>query len=449
MAENEINNITPHIPPNDMDAEQALLGCMLFDSEGIIAATEILTEDDFYRPQNKLIFKAITELFSNGEPVDLVTLKNKLSTMGAFEQIGGMEALVELGGIVSTSANTRYYANIISEKSTLRRLIKASATINEMSYDSSKSLDSIIENAEKSLDEIIAKRVSDGFTPISNILTETIDRLEALSKNKSRITGIETGFADFDRKTAGLQPSDLILIAARPSMGKSALALNIAQYAALKKNAATAIFSLEMSKEQVVNRMLCSYACVDSQKLRTGDINQDDWDKLAEAIGQYSDAPIFIDDNSDTTIANLKSKCRKLKREHGLDLIIIDYLQLMNSGTRSESRQNEISSISRSLKALAREINAPVIALSQLSRAVEQRPNHRPMLSDLRESGAIEQDADVVCFIYRDDYYNKENSETPGQAEIIIAKQRNGEIGTINLMWLAQFTKFASIEKTL
>lgn len=446
MSASNENSHIQHIPPHDQDAEQAVLSCMIFDSDGIVVAYETLQGEDFYRPDHKIIFEAIIELYTKNIPVDLVTLKNKLEEKSILEQIGGMSYIIDIAGMVSTSANTKYYAKIVSEKSILRKLIKASGDITSMSYSSKENVDEIINKAEKSIFNIIQNRQSDEFSHIHEILASSIDKIEKIYYSQSKITGIETGFADLDNKTAGFQPSDLILIAARPSMGKTALALNIAQYAAVNNNIPTAIFSLEMSKEQLVNRLLCSQALIDAQKLRTGGLEPDDWPKIARAMGELSEAPIYIDDTPGINTIELRAKCRKLKLEKGLGLIVIDYLQLMSGNGRTDSRQQEISEISRALKAVAREMEAPVIALSQLSRACESRADHRPMLSDLRESGAIEQDADVVAFLYRDEYYNPE-TEKKNQAEVIIAKQRNGPTGTVDLIWLGSYTKFASVEK--
>lgn len=447
VTEDNINKIVPEIPPNDFDAEQAVIGSMIFDKEGIDSAYEILKADDFYRPEHSILFNAIIDMYSENVPVDLITLKNKLETMNMLNQIGGLEYIVHLLGIVSTSALTKQYAIIVKEKSIRRKLLKASKEIHSLSFDNTENVENIIEKAENILGGVGNYNNLDDFSHIKEVLSSSIERIEHLFKNKSNITGLETGFTDFDMKTAGLQNSDFILIAARPSMGKTAFAINIAQNVALRKNITTAIFSLEMSKEQLVNRMICSEALFDAQKLRTGEITTpEDWAKLADAVSRLSEAPIYIDDKSSISIPELRAKCRKLKKDKNLGLIVIDYLQLMNSSGKNESRQQEISAISRALKGIARELDIPVIALSQLSRAVEQRRPPKPMLSDLRESGAIEQDADVVCFLYREEYYNPE-TEKRGQAEVIIAKQRNGSVGTINLAWLGQYTKFASLER--
>lgn len=431
--------------PNDIEAEQAVLSCMIFDSDGISMAYEMLKPEDFYRLEHKQIFEAIVDMYSQGQMVDIITLKNKLEIKKVLEKVGGYDYLVELYNIVSTSAFTKQYANIVKEKAKRRRLIKVAKTINNLSFDDSKSVENIIENSEKLIADLGADEGIEDFSPISEVLTKSLEKIEFLSKTKKKITGIETGFTDFDAKTAGLQNSDFILIAGRPSMGKTAFAINIAQYASVKKNITTAIFSLEMSKDQLVNRMICSEASIEAQKLRTGDIN-DEWYKIVDAVSTLSDAPIYIDDKTSISIPELRAKCRRLKKEKNLGLVVIDYLQLMNGYGKSENRQQEISSISRALKGLARELDIPIIALSQLSRAVEQRKPPKPMLSDLRESGAIEQDADLVCFLYREEYYNPE-TEKVGQAELIIAKQRNGSVGTVNLSWDGRYTKFGDLER--
>lgn len=444
----EINpNINPEIPPNDFEAEQAVLSCMIFDIDGISIAYEMLKAEDFYRPEHKILFEAMISMYSNSQQVDVITLKNKLESMNMLNNVGGYEYIIELYNIVSTSALTKQYTDIVKEKSIRRKILKASKDINVLTFDNTEPIENIVEKAEKIIESIGDSNNLDDFSPISQVLETSIENMENLYRNKSKVTGIETGFADFDMKTSGLQNSDFILIAGRPSMGKTAFAINIAQYAALRKNVTTAIFSLEMSKEQLVNRMICTEALVDAQKLRTGDIQSDDWYKIAEAVSSLSEAPIYIDDKSSITIPELRAKCRRLKKDKDLGLVVIDYLQLMNGSTRNENRQQEISAISRALKGLARELNVPVVALSQLSRAVEQRKPPKPMLSDLRESGAIEQDADLVCFLYREEYYNPETDKR-GQAEVIIAKQRNGSVGTVNLSWLGQYTKFASLERT-
>ena len=391
----------------------------------------------------------MVELFNEGKPVDLITLQNRLREKAVPEEISSLEFVRDLVTAVPTSANVKYYAEIVSEKATLRRLIKMNEAIADECYQGQEPLEAILERTEKQVFELVQNRGGNGeYVPIKQVVLNALEKIEKASKSKGTVTGIPTGFIDLDYKTSGLQPSDLILVAARPSMGKTAFVLNIAQHVAFKQNRTVAIFSLEMSKEQLVNRLFSLESYVDAQLLRTGNLKDSDWEKLIEGAGTIGRSNLIIDDTPGISISEMRSKCRKYKMEHNLELIIIDYLQLMSGsvGGRNESRQQEISDISRSLKALARELSVPVIALSQLSRAVEQRPDHRPMLSDLRESGAIEQDADVVMFIYRDDYYNKD-TEHVNVAEIIIAKQRNGPIGTVTLTWLPQYTKFANSER--
>ena len=394
-------------------------------------------------------FDSVVELFNEGKPVDLITLQNRLREKAVPEEISSLEFVRDLVTAVPTSANVKYYAEIVSEKATLRRLIKMNEAIADECYQGQEPLEAILERTEKQVFELVQNRGGNGeYVPIKQVVLNALEKIEKASKSKGTVTGIPTGFIDLDYKTSGLQPSDLILVAARPSMGKTAFVLNIAQHVAFKQNRTVAIFSLEMSKEQLVNRLFSLESYVDAQLLRTGNLKDSDWEKLIEGAGTIGRSNLIIDDTPGISISEMRSKCRKYKMEHNLELIIIDYLQLMSGsvGGRNESRQQEISDISRSLKALARELSVPVIALSQLSRAVEQRPDHRPMLSDLRESGAIEQDADVVMFIYRDDYYNKD-TEHVNEAEIIIAKQRNGPIGTVTLTWLPQYTKFANSER--
>ncbi len=434
------------IQPHSAEAEQSVIGSMIMDRDAIIAASEILTSEDFYQHQYSVLYDAMMELFNEGKPVDLITLQNKLREKEVPPELCSIEFISDLIRSVPTSANIRYYANIVSEKALLRRLIKVTEGITNQCYLDKEKVDSILEDTEKEVFNIIQNRGSGDFVNIKDIVIQSLDNIEAASRNKGSVTGIATGFYDLDYKMAGLQPSDLILIAARPSMGKTAFVLNIAEYVSVKSKITTAIFSLEMSKNQLVNRILAMNSRVDSQSIRSGDLNDDDWAKLMDSARTIGESGLIIDDTPGISITELRSKCRKFKLEHNLGLVIIDYLQLMSGGKKAESRQQEISEISRSLKALAREINCPVIALSQLSRAVEQRPDKRPMLSDLRESGAIEQDADVVMFIYRDDYYNRD-SEEAGISEIIIGKQRNGPTGTVKLAWLSQFTKFANLER--
>ncbi len=435
------------VPPHDIEAEQAVLGSMLMDKDAVIAAIEVLKAEAFYREDDKAIYEAILALYNRSEPIDIITLKEELSSMGKLDKIGGLEYLAQLPEKVPTTANVQKYIHIVEEKAILRSLIKTANEIIELGYTPTEDVEDIMDNAEKKIFGIIQNRNQKGYVPIKDILVDTFSQLEQLYNQKQHITGVPTGFSDLDYKTAGLHNSDLILIAARPAMGKSAFALNIASYAAVKSNVPVAVFSLEMSKEQMVNRILCSEAMVDSNKLRTGKIEEEDWVKIASSIGPLSEAPIYIDDTPGISIMEIRAKCRKLKLEKNIGLVIIDYLQLVQgSNKRGGSREQEISEISRSLKILAKEINVPVIALSQLSRAPEQRPDHRPMLSDLRESGAIEQDADIVMFLYRDDYYNEE-SEKKNIAEVIIAKHRAGSTGTVELLWLGNYTKFANIDR--
>lgn len=433
--------------PHSIEAEQSVIGSMIMDREAITVASEIIAGEDFYGRQYGVLFDAMVELNDEGKPVDLVTLQDRLKEKDIPPEVSSLEFIRDLITAVPTSANIKYYAGIVAEKATLRKLIRLNEEIANTCYAGKENLEVILEDTEKRVFELVQKRNTGEFVPIRQVVMNAMDKIEKASKNKGNVTGVATGFIDLDYRTAGMQPSDLILVAARPSMGKTAFVLNIAQYVAFKLNQTVAIFSLEMSKEQLVNRLFSLESRVDSQHLRTGNLSDAEWEKLIESAGVIGKSNLIIDDTPGISISELRSKCRKYKLEHNLQMIIIDYLQLMSgSGRGSDSRQQEISDISRSLKALARELNVPVIALSQLSRAVEQRPDHRPMLSDLRESGAIEQDADVVMFIYRDDYYNKD-TEKKGIAEIIIAKQRNGPIGTVELVWLPDYTKFANLER--
>ena len=444
MEEALIKRVMPH----SIEAEQSVVGAMLMDKDAILTAAEIVSGQDFYQTAYGVIFDSMVELFNEGKPVDLVTLQERLKEKDVPPEIASLEFVRDLVSAVPTSANVKYYAQIVADKSMLRKLIKLHDEISNTCYAGKESLEAILETTEKSMFQLLQQRNTGEYVPIRQVVLNALDKIEKASKSKGTVTGIPTGFIDLDYKLSGLQPSDLILVAARPSMGKTAFVLNIAQYVAFKKDRATAIFSLEMSKEQLVNRLFSLESQVDAQALRTGNMKDSDWEKLIEGAGIIGKSKLIIDDTPGISVSELRSKCRKYKLEHGLDLIIIDYLQLMTGsvGKRSESRQQEISEISRSLKGLARELNVPVIALSQLSRAVESRPDKRPMLSDLRESGAIEQDADVVMFIYRDEYYNKD-SEYKKQAEIIIAKQRNGPVGTVHLAWLGEYTKFANLSR--
>ncbi len=443
MEEALLKRVLPH----SIEAEQSVIGAMIMDKDAIVAASEILTEEDFYSKQYGALFEAMVELNDEGKPVDTVTLQDRLREKDVPPEVSSLEFIRELLNTLPTSAHIKNYANIVAEKAMLRRLIKLNEEIANTCYVGKDSLENILEDTEKRVFNLVQRRNTDSFVPIRQVVMNAMDQIEKASKNKGSVTGIATGFIDLDYRTAGMQPSDLVLIAARPSMGKTAFVLNIAQHVAFKLEQTVAIFSLEMSKEQLVNRLFSLESKVDAQKLRTGNLSDNDWEKLIETAGVIGKSNLIIDDTPGITIGEMRSKCRKYKLEYDLKMIIIDYLQLMSgSGGRNDSRQQEISDISRSLKALARELGVPVLALSQLSRAVEQRPDHRPMLSDLRESGAIEQDADVVMFIYRDDYYNKD-TEKKGIAEIIVAKQRNGPIGTIELVWLPEYTKFANMQK--
>ena len=439
--------IIKRMMPNSLEAEQSVVGSMIMDKEAIVTAMETLIEEDFYHKQYGILFQGMIELYSAGQPVDLVTLQNKLKEKDVPQEVASMDFVRDLLTAVPTSANIKYYANIVKEAAMKRKLIRVMEEIENECYAGKESLDSVMDKTEHDVFQILSSRTGGDYVPIRTVVMNALEKIEAASQQQGSVTGIPTGFIDLDYRTAGLQPSDLILVAARPSMGKTAFVLNIAQHVAFHKDMCTAIFSLEMSKEQLVNRMFSLESGVDAQALRTGNMSDADWEKLIAGAGVIGNSKLIIDDTPGISISELRSKCRKYKLESDLKLIIIDYLQLMSgSGRSSDSRQQEISDISRSLKALARELSVPVIALSQLSRAVEQRPDHRPMLSDLRESGAIEQDADVVMFIYRDDYYNHD-SEEKGISEIIIAKQRNGPIGTVKLAWLPQYTKFANLEK--
>lgn len=439
--------VLKRVQPHSVEAEQSVIGSMLMDREAIIAASEIITGDDFYQHQYGIMFESMVELFNEGRPVDLVTLQNRLKEKDVPPEVSSLDFVRDIITIVPTSANVKSYANIVREKAVLRKLIKVNEDIANTCYIGKESLEDILAHTEKSVFDLLQSRTGGDFVPIKQVALNVLEKIEIASKTKDTVTGIPTGFIDLDYKTSGMQPSDFILIAARPSMGKTAFVLNLVEHVAVKKGLPCMVFSLEMSKEQLVNRMLSMESNVDSQKLRTGTLTDEDWDAVVEGIGVIGNSKLIIDDTPGISITELRSKCRKMKLEYGLSMVIIDYLQLMSgSGKSGDNRQQEISEISRSLKALARELNAPVIALSQLSRACETRQDHRPMLSDLRESGAIEQDADVVMFLYRDDYYNKD-TENPNIAEVIIAKQRNGPIGTINLVWRPEYTKFANMAK--
>ncbi len=430
------------IPPHDEEAEQAVLGSMLTDKDAVVVAMEILKDSDFYREDNRIIFEAISNLYAKAEPIDLITVQEELVSLGKIEAVGGFNYLISLPEKVPTTANAEKYIRIVEEKSILRILIKTANELIELGYSQNEDIEKIMDGAEKKIFDIMQKKSQKGYSPIKDILIDSFTELQELYNNKQHITGVASGFIDLDNKTLGFHKSELILIAARPAMGKTAFALNIATNAALKYNTPVVIFSLEMSKKQCANRVLCSQAMVDSNKFGKGDLNDEEWSKLAVASGELSEsAGIFIDDSAETTVATIRGKCRKLKLEKDIGLIVIDYLQLIQGSGKTNGREQEIAEISRSLKILAKEIDVPVIALSQLSRSPEARQDHRPMLQDLRESGSIEQDADMVMFIYRDDYYNPQAEQT-NIAEIIIAKNRSGPIGTSKLLWMPQYTKF-------
>lgn len=438
--------VLKRVLPHSIEAEQSVIGAMLMDADAITVASEQITGEDFYGRQYGILFDAMVELHNEGKPVDLVTLRNRLQEKNVPPEIYSLEYIRDIMTAVPTSANVKYYANIVWEKSILRRLVHVNEDIANSCYSQKESFETLLEETEKKVFEIVQKRNTGDFVPIRQVVMNAMNMIEKASKSGGAVTGVATGFIDLDYKTAGMQPSDLILIAARPSMGKTAFALNIAQHVAFRDNKSVAIFSLEMSKEQLVYRLLSLESNVNSQTIRSGKMKDEEWERVIESADVIGKSKLIIDDTPGISIGELRSKCRKFKLDFDLQMIIIDYLQLMSGSGRTDSRQQEVSDISRSLKALARELHIPVIALSQLSRAVEQRPDHRPMLSDLRESGAIEQDADVVMFIYRDDYYNKD-TETKNVAEIILAKQRNGAIGTVNLAWLPDYTKFANFAK--
>ena len=430
--------------PQSIEAEQSVIGSMIIDKSAIAQVAEKLTEDDFYRDGHKIIYKSIFEMFKNDMAVDLVTLLEYLKSTDQLEKAGGVTYITEVSSSVPTTANLSSYIKIVEEKSILRRLIKASTAIIEDSYNKQGEVEGVLDLAEKKIFDIAEKRSTSDFEALSDVLERGFLEIERLFNNKGQITGVPSGFTDLDAKTSGFQKGDMVLIAARPSMGKTTFALNIAENAALREGKSVVLFSLEMTKEQLAYKLLCSEANVDMLKLRTGNLDDKDWENIARATGPLSKAKIYIDDTAGVTVMEMRSKCRRLKMEYGIDLILIDYLQLM-SGSSSENRQQEVSEISRSIKALAKEMECPVIALSQLSRAPEQRADHRPMLSDLRESGSIEQDADLVMFLYRDEYYNKE-TEDKNMAECIVAKHRNGPVGTVKMAFLGALSKFGDLD---
>lgn len=438
--------IVGRIPPNDSQAEQAVLGSMLVDKNAILTVIEILKPEDFYRKEHEEIYHAILDLYEKGDPIDLLTLKSQLEIRGNYDVVNGFEYLVSLSNPMYSIANVESYAHIVEEKSILRRLIESSNEISKLSYDQNEEVNQVLELAEQKIFSISQNKSQKSYASIKQALIDTFDHLEELANRPSGLVGLTSGFHDLDNKTLGFTPGQLIVLAARPAMGKSALALNIATNAALKANASVVYFSLEMSKEELTGRILASEAMVDSQKIRSGKLEDNDWISVTNSAGTLSEAKIFLDDSSGYTPIELRARCRKMKMEHNIGLIVIDYLQLMNASRSSNSRQADISEISRSLKLLAKELGVPIIALSQLSRAPEQREDHRPMLSDLRESGSIEQDADMVMFLYRDDYYNPE-TEKKNVAEVILAKNRAGSTGTIELLWLGQYLKFVNLDK--
>lgn len=432
--------------PQSIEAEQSVIGSMIIDKSAIAKALETLEEEDFYRDGHKIIFRTILDMFRKDMAVDLVTLLENLKSTEMLERTGGVTYITEISASVPTTANLSSYIKIVEEKSVLRKLIKASTSIIESSYNNQGEVEDVLDGAEKRIFDIAEKKTSKDFEPLSDVLERGFLEIERLFNNRGEITGVGSGFADLDSKTSGFQKGDMILIAARPSMGKTTFALNIAEHAALREGKSVVIFSLEMSKEQLAYKLLCSEANVDMLRLRTGELDDKDWENIARATGPLSKAKVYIDDTAGVSVMEMRSKCRRLKMEYGIDLIVIDYLQLMSgSNGSSDNRQQEVSEISRSIKALAKEMECPVIALSQLSRAPEQRADHRPMLSDLRESGSIEQDADLVMFLYRDEYYNKE-TEDKNIGECIIAKQRNGPVGTAKLAWLGQYSKFGNLD---
>ncbi len=445
------------VPPQSIEAEQSVLGAMLLDKEAISKVTEILNAEDFYREAHRVIYNAMLELYNKNEAVDMITITDILRRDNKLDDVGGIAYITSLANAVPTAANVKYHANIVEEKSVLRQMVRVSTEIAAMGYEANEEVNVLIDKAESRILEISNRKKKSDFTAISDVLMDSVQDIEKMLNNKGGLTGLPTGFTDLDKLTSGLHPSDFIILAARPSMGKTAFALNLVQNVALRAHKkmeddtprSVAFFSLEMSKEQLVNRMLCAEAKIDSQRLRVGEMADSDWTELWNACDVLSKAKIFIDDTPGITAMDMRSRARRLKVEHGLDLIVIDYLQLMQGSGKSkngDNRQQEVSEISRSLKALARELNVPVIALSQLSRSVEARQVKRPMLSDLRESGSLEQDADIVAFLYREDYYNPE-SENPNVTELIIAKHRNGPVDTVNLFFQKNFTKFVSLSK--
>ncbi len=434
------------IPPQNIEAEQAVLGAIFLQPSSLTLASELLIPDDFYRAAHQKIYNAMLELSDKGEPVDLVTVTSELADVNLLEEVGGVSYLSDLANSAPTAANIEYYGKIVEEKSILRRLIRTATTIAQDGYSREDEVEVLLSEAEKTIMEVAQRKNAGAFQNIKDVLVQTYDNIETLHDRKGDVTGIPTGFIELDRMTAGFQRNDLIIVAARPSVGKTAFALNIAQNVATKTDENVAIFSLEMGADQLVMRMLCAEGNIDAQRLRTGSLTPEDWGKLTMAMGSLSDSGIYIDDTPGIRVGDIRAKCRRLKQESGLGMVLIDYLQLIQGNGRTDNRQQEVSEISRSLKELARELKVPVIALSQLSRGVEQRQDKRPMMSDIRESGSIEQDADIVAFLYRDDYYDKE-SENKNIIEIIIAKQRNGPVGTCSLAFVKEYNKFVNLER--
>ena len=430
------------IPPHSVEAEQSVLGSILLDKEAMISVSETLVPEDFYKEAHKVIYESMLKLYNSQSEIDLITLTDELRDQGYLDDIGGIAYITSLSTVVPTTSNIKYYVNIVKEKSISRQLISAANDIINLGYDGSAKVEYVLENAEKKIFDISQERATNDFQPINQVISEALSMLEKLYEEKNDVTGLTTGFRDLNKKINGLQRSDLLLIAARPAMGKTAFALNLVQNAALKGDASVAVFSLEMSKEQLVQRMIASQSTVELKKIKTGTLADNDWPRITDGMAILSGAKIHIDDTPGIKISELRSKCRKLKIEKGLDLVLIDYLQLMEGEGHNESRQQEIAKISRSLKILAKDLDCPVVALSQLSRAPEQRADHRPMLSDLRESGSIEQDADIVMFLYRDEYYNPD-TERKNIGEVIVAKNRHGETGTVELVWFGEIQKFA------
>jgi replicative DNA helicase len=432
------------VPPQNLEAERAVLGAILMDNDSIYAVMEILEPSAFYQPSHRLIFSTMIELSERGEPIDIVTLGERLRSAGNLDKAGGPDYIPTLADEVPTSAGVANYAKIVKEKAVLRTLIEASTNIVQDCFNAPGDVDVLLDDAERRIFAISEQRIRSGFLSMKEIVKSSFKTIESLYEKKEHITGVPSGFGDIDELTSGFQPADLVIIAGRPSMGKTAFCLNIAQYASMHKEMTVAVFSLEMAKEQLVMRMLCSEARIDAHRLRSGFLGQTDWPKLSTAAGRLADASIYIDDTPAISSMEMRAKTRRLKADKGLDLVIVDYLQLMSGRSRSDNREQEISEISRSLKALAKELGVPVLALSQLNRGVENRMDKRPILADLRESGAIEQDADVIIFIYRDEVYNKDSMEK-GIAEIIIGKQRNGPVGTKKLTWLDKYTRFEDL----